>query len=294
MLSEKNTAKSDIDKIKPQRRGAFGSYCNALLLLLAMLLAAACFALQGCGILNDLAGNPGDGKTGADGRSDVPEFFKISENKPVHPQVYVDLSHWEENADIELILAQGAKGIILRLARYNMELDESFLGFYEDCKRLGVPVGCFYFSGAHSIREAEKEAEAVLDLIAKYDLSFELPVFYDIENDGDRLMSDNGRNLLTNIIRTFCEKLMDAGIVPGYYSNSNFARNYYYPARLTDFCFWLADYSHQISGYEYENLYLWQYSPSADIWGVSDPADVNLLIRDLVSYTSEMQKALAR
>lgn len=230
----------------------------------------------------------------ADPENDAPLILEISQNKPVYPQVYVDLSSWEENADIALIKAQGAKGIILRLARYNMELDESFLGFYQQCKTLGIPVGCFYFSGAHSVREAEKEAETVLDLIEEYELSFELPVFYDIENDGERLMSDVGKELLTTIIRTFCEKLLSAGVVPGYYSNSNFAKNYYYPARLTDLCFWLADYSHQISGYEYDNLYLWQFSPSADVWGVDSPADVNLLIRDLVSYTSETLEAISK
>ena len=133
-----------------------------------------------------------------------------------------------------------------------------------------------------------------MDLIEEYELSFELPVFYDIENDGERLMSDVGKELLTTIIRTFCEKLLSAGVVPGYYSNSNFAKNYYYPARLTDLCFWLADYSHQISGYEYENLYLWQFSPSADVWGVDSPADVNLLIRDLVSYTSETLETISK
>ena len=259
--------------------------------VLSVFLLSGCFfllagSLAGCGAF--FSQEPGNVSGGQDGS----ESFNIIENKPVHPEVYVDLSSWEENADIALIKAQGAKGIILRLARYNMELDESFLGFYNDCKRLEIPVGCFYFSGAHSVREAEKEADAVLSLIREYGLSFELPVFYDIENDGDRLMSDNGRNLLTNIIRAFCEKLIEGGVVPGYYSNSNFAKNHYYPARLTDFCFWLADYSHEITGFEYDNLYLWQFSPSAEVWGVDSPADVNLLIRDLRGYTSEMQKKL--
>ncbi len=262
----------------------------AAALVLFILFSCAAFS-AGCSVFRDaftkyLEERSGKGKS--DGGENEPEVKSIW-GKPLTQQIFADLSHWDEEVDFEAMRAGGVRGVILRIARYNLEIDEKFTEYYALAKSAGLPVGCYFFSGAHSLEEAAHDAERVLAMIEEMGLEFELPVFYDVENDGDRLISDNSRRMLTDIIRTFCDALAEGGICPGYYTNTDFANNYYYPEELTDYCYWVASWSKKrvLTTDDYPNVCLWQYTSTASVAGVEAECDLNVTLRDILAYTKD-------
>ena len=115
-----------------------------------------------------------------------------------------------------------------------------------------------------------------------------VPVFYDVENEhGDETgsISNLDRQLLTDIIKTFCDTLRENNYYSGYYSNISFAKDDYYPEQLREYPFWLAQWG-EINTCSYD-FYLWQYSATGQVPGVNGDCDLDLCFADFESYIRE-------
>ncbi|MBO7503316.1 MAG: hypothetical protein J6U38_03015 [Clostridia bacterium] len=263
-------------------------YIAAALVLFTVFAGAP--VISGCSVFREAFTKYLEERSGKNkGEEKVTKEVESIWGPPQTQQVFADLCHWDGDIDFDAMKRDGVRGVVLRLARYNLEIDEKFTEYYALAKAEGLPVGCYFFSGAHSLEEAAADAERVLTMIEEMNLEFELPVFYDVENDGDRLISDNSRQMLTDIIKTFCEALEEGGICPGYYSNTDFADNYYYPEQLTKYCYWVASWSKKkvLTPDHYPNVCLWQYTSTASVSGVEEECDMNVTLRDILAYTAD-------
>ena len=109
----------------------------------------------------------------------------------------IDISMWQKGFDIEKAIESGVEFVILKIggADDGLYKDSCFNDFYQKCKELGIPVGCYYFGNALNMEQAKREAEHFHSLIVGK--QFEYPVLYDVEAN----MVNLDKRLLTDICK---------------------------------------------------------------------------------------------
>ncbi len=136
-----------------------------------------------------------------------------------------------------------------------------------------IPVGVYFYSQAINKKEAEKEAEFVLNKIKGYNIT--LPVVIDFEyasrngkSTGRLYKAKLGRKQNTEIVNAFCDKVRKAGYTPGVYASSYIYRWHMNMKNIPDDVFiWVADYNKKVT---YDGYYdIWQYSEKGKCDGVS-------------------------
>lgn len=194
-----------------------------------------------------------------------------------------DISYWNTVTSWTQI-ANNLDAIILRIgytytSSKKMMSDSTFSAYYKNAKNVGIPVGCYYFSAATTVSEANAEADFVLNLLKQDNCKMEMPIYYDLETE-DQM--DLTQQECTDIARTFCDKLSAAGYYVGIYCNKYFARDELYASKLSDFQFWIAEYN---SSCTYNGVYgMWQYSDVGNPSGINYPCDMNICYYDYPSY----------
>ena len=130
----------------------------------------------------------------------------------------VDLSEWQGGIGIQRLRDEGAEFVIARLGGADAGLyeDASFGEFYDECKRLGMPMGAYFFSAAHTPDEARTEARYALSLLQGRKLEY--PVYLDVEDSRHASMASTDPETLASTIDAFCSALAGAGWLAGVYS----------------------------------------------------------------------------
>lgn len=181
--------------------------------------------------------------------ADVPEKFKAAVETELNigeqPMVYriLDISKYQPNVDYAAT-AKDIDGVILRIGltywgAQNMGKDEYFEQHYAGFKAVGCPVGVYYYSAADSVAVAEKEADFCLSLLKGK--QFELPIYYDVENN--QRQGSLSKALLTQIVDVFCSKVEKAGFFVGFYASTSWLTNKMDTAYLSSkYTLWKADY----------------------------------------------------
>ncbi len=158
------------------------------------------------------------------------------------------------------------------------KIDNQFENNYMMCKAVDLPVGVYYYSCATTIEEAKEEALFVLSLIQ--DKELEYPVYYDIEDNHDVKNTNNapvnqamiGKNLLTEIIKTFCQIVEEAGYYVGIYASTNWFNNYMNLSDLSEYDKWVAQWSESKPTI---SCGMWQYSSTGSVSGIKGNVDLN-------------------
>ena len=198
----------------------------------------------------------------------------------------VDISYWN-SINSWSRMAANFDAVILRIgftytSSKKMVEDSSFSSFYSKAKSNGIPVGCYYFSAATTVSEAEAEADFVISLLNKYGCKPEMPIYYDLETE-DQV--DLSQSACTEVAKAFCNKLSQKGWYVGIYCNKYFARDELHASQLSKYPFWIAEYN---SSCTYNGEYgMWQYSESGDPPGIDYPCDMNICYYDYPSYIKE-------
>lgn len=148
-------------------------------------------------------------------------------------------------------------------------------------QKAGIPIGVYFYTQAVSVKEAEEEAEFVLDQIKHYDL--DLPVVIDFEYPADEEGNNTGRLTdaklspaeNTEIINAFCTRVEKKGYISGLYASSAIM---YYNLQMDrlheNTVVWAADYNDSIAfDIDYN---IWQYSKTGQTDGIgSKYVDLN-------------------
>lgn len=148
----------------------------------------------------------------------------------------IDLSRWQKGFDIEKAKESGVEFVILKIGGGDDGLykDSCFNDFYQKCKELEIPVGCYYFGHALTMEQAKKEAEHFNSLVSGK--QFEYPVFYDVEADmlklDKRQLTDNCKYVLN-----YLEKL---GYWVGIYASHSSFESEVFDDELKKYSHWVA------------------------------------------------------
>lgn len=202
----------------------------------------------------------------------------------------IDISTHNGNVDFNRVKAAGINDVILRcgvttygtgLKRYE---DDKFEENYKKAKAAGLNVGAYYYAIATEVQHAEWEAAFVLELLKGK--TFELPIYYDVEDSHDtdalgvhpRNMQKLGKTKLTQIVNRFCEIVEGAGYYTGIYSSTWWFNELLDMSILDRYTLWLAQWTEQPT---YKGDFgVWQYTDKGKVDGVTGYVDMNIIYND--------------
>ena len=160
-----------------------------------------------------------------------------------------------------------------------LQIDTQFERNYKLAKQYKIPLGTYLYSYATNVQEAKNEANALVKYLKEKNMSFELPVFYDME---DKAQNGASKDTKTQMCIEFCEILKKAGYKVGIYSSKNWLTNYIDLNKIPDdYNIWVASYGTN-DGLPQENVKfpgnhdIWQYTSTGKMDGISTNVDFNI------------------
>lgn len=209
-------------------------------------------------------------------------YAYYSENGEVISTTGIDVSEFQGEIDWEQVKQAGIDFAFIRVGYRTygdgeVRYDSAFRQNLEGAIEAGIKVGVYFYSQATSADEAIEEADAVIDALADYDITY--PVVYDWElvyHDNART-DDVSVEALADCCVSFCERVKDSGYTPMIYQNTGTATHKLDLPRIKDYDFWLAEYNDKPS-YYYE-FKIWQYSNTGRIPGIEGDVDLNICFR---------------
>lgn len=153
----------------------------------------------------------------------------------------IDISRWQGDFDMQRAKAEGVEFVIVKGGGGDSGLyvDRQFATNYANAKRLGLPVGCYWFSKALSKAQAVQEANYFHEQCLN-GRQFELPVYMDVEN---KAMLALGKRALTDIVKAFVDTLAAKGYMVGVYSSKSMFASYMHDDELSAYPHWIAQWA---------------------------------------------------
>ena len=213
----------------------------------------------------------------------------------------MDVSRWQGSINWDKVKASGlVSGVMLKAVSTNRKLskrkdglyiDPTFERNYRECKRVGLPVGVYYYTYATDKDMAD--AELALLKTALTGKTFELPISVDVEDNKIKKLSTQA---LTDLAAYALATVEQWGFYAMLYVGLNFAQTELYMggAALKPYDVWLARYPSDKSKTKPEDkpktdfaFGMWQYTSTASVPGVSGNVDLSHAYKD---YTKIITK----
>ena len=221
------------------------------------------------------------------------EFSTDAEGLPVYngdkydTRLGIDVSFYQGVIDWEAVAADGIEFAMIRCGYRGSEtgemvVDEQFENNIQGALDAGLDVGVYFFSQAVTVEEAIQEADATLDWIEGYDISF--PVVFDWEriSYSSSRTADTSSVTVTDCALAFCGMIEEAGYTAMTYGSPNTVNEDLYIDRLLDYPFWLAHYTTDWAVTDYPYHYdMWQYTSEGSVDGIEGRVDLNVCIGDI-------------
>ena len=176
----------------------------------------------------------------------------------------IDVSSFQGKIDWEKVKASGVKGAIIRCG-WGQDIpkqhDTEFKRNVEECIRLNIPFGVYFYSYAKQDARMKGEAEHTMRLCDPYKDRMTFPVFIDVEErDPSFTKGVAGR------VRIWCGILQAAGYRVGVYADKNYWSTYL--KGVEEYPKWVAIYGPKnppnVSG-----MVAWQYTSKGRVPGIT-------------------------
>ena len=190
----------------------------------------------------------------------------------------IDVSRYQGNVDWAKVKASGIKFAMLKTVSTNKNfggiyIDPYFEKNYAECKRLGIPVGVYYYTYAQNKATADKELAMFKKAISGK--TFEYPLVVDVE---DNLLKPLSKSALTDLIEYAVKTIEGWGCYAMVYTYLSYSNTEIDMNRLAKYDLWIAHYS-TTCGYR-KSHGMWQYSSKGSVSGVSGNCDMNWAYKD--------------
>lgn len=197
-----------------------------------------------------------------------------------------DISEWQSGINYDL-LARDFDGVILRAGVTFTAGDGSrkakdawFERHYAELKKRKVKLGAYYYGCADTVKEAEAEAKYFLELVKGK--KFELPLYYDAEDNVHQAHLSSAE--LGEVIKTFCDTVEKAGYFIGIYSFANWI-NHKIPREVSKrYALWVAHVGVTTPGISLP-YGMWQWTWSKRVGNFE--IDANYMYVDYASIIAE-------
>ena len=192
----------------------------------------------------------------------------------------IDVSSYQGTIDWAKVKNAGVKFAILRSTVKGGSMDSQFENNYANAKKNGIAVSAYHFSYSLSTSEAVTAAK---NLISKLN-GRKMPIYLDLEWESQGSL---GKQAVTDIGVAFVKTMQAAGYETHIYSNTNWYKNYYYPAQFKALgCkFWIAQYGRNTGEYDESwkpnvGEYIWQYTSNGKVSGIQGNVDMDMMYGD--------------
>lgn len=182
----------------------------------------------------------------------------------------IDVSQWNGKPNWQKVKASGKVEFALIRAGYGdtlsypKQIDTQFEYNYTECKRVGIPVGAYWYSYATTPEMARREAQSCLALLKGK--RFEYPIYYDVEEM--RIFKTGKTN---EIIKAFCDEMEKAGYWVGIYIYRAAAVQYLSDYTRTRYAMAVAEYGPKLN--YTGQCGIWQNSSTWRVDGISGNVD---------------------
>lgn len=167
----------------------------------------------------------------------------------------IDVSNYQKGFDLQGAVNEGFSCVIAKAggAECGYFQDKSFENFYQQAKIKGIKIGAYYYGNAFSCEDAVVEANYFISYLKGKDIKH---VYYDVEGK----MLNQGFTHLTDIIKTFCQTMINAGYACGIYTSESHFNSRFDDKQLSAFPHWVAKYSKNQPALKSGNaIEIWQY-----------------------------------
>ena len=170
-------------------------------------------------------------------------------------ELVIDISKYDEDIDLAAWKEQrGLWGVIIKVGgneggRYK---DKLFETHYADAKALGLHIGFYYYTTTTDVANANVDANHMISLVDGKD--YDLPWYIDVEDPRQLALSPRA---LTDIIKSFCNTLVNKGYYAGLYTSGSAWLNNMYSNELMEYANWIAWWRSEWP-YEAGDIGLWQ------------------------------------
>lgn len=181
----------------------------------------------------------------------------------------IDVSKWQGKIDWQKVKDAGIQFAILRAGygdtlSYPSQLDETFEYNYSQCKRVGLPVGVYWYSYAVTSEMARQEAKSCIAVLQGK--QFEYPIYYDVE---EQRIFATGRT--SEIMQAFFDEMEAKDFWVGTYTFKSAAENYLSDRIRTRYAMAIAQYNTSCT---YNSQYgVWQNSSTLRVNGINTNVD---------------------
>ena len=197
----------------------------------------------------------------------------------------IDISRAQEQFDFTAAASAGVKFVIIRAGICTDE-DTYFRRNIEQCRKLGIDFGCYWYVTATDREELDRQINACIKTIGDEKPSY--PVFCDMEEQ--RQIDNLTSKERTDMALEFCDRLNKAGLPSGVYANPAWLESYYQKERIVEKRdIWLAHWTESpdyASRYDYGQK-MWQ-------WGIDNIAgkdvDGDICFVDYPAITAKWYK----
>ncbi len=182
----------------------------------------------------------------------------------------IDVSKWQGKIGWEKVKASGQVEFALLRAGYGDALscpdqnDPTFEYNYTECKRVGIPVGVYWYSYATTPEMAVQEAKSCI--AALKGKQFEYPIYYDVE---EMRIFNTGRT--NEIIKAFCDEMEKAGYWVGIYIYRSAAQAYLSDYTRNRYAMAVAEYGPKLN--YTGQCGIWQNSGTWKVDGINTDVD---------------------
>lgn len=216
-------------------------------------------------------------------------------------KIILDVSRWQGSIDWDAVKASGLiSGVMLKTVSTNRKLskrkdglyiDPTFERNYAECKRVGLPVGVYYYTYATTHTMAN--AELALLKTALTGKTFELPICVDVEDNKFKKLR---KQALTDLTAYALRTVESWGFYALLYVGLKFGetRLYMGGAALRKYDVWVARYPKDQSKTKPEDkpktaysYGMWQYTSTASVPGINGNVDLSHAYKD---YTAIIAK----
>lgn len=205
----------------------------------------------------------------------------------------LDVSRWQGNVDWKKVRASGkADGVMLKTVSTNRKLskrkdglyiDPTFERNYAECKRVGLPVGVYYYT--YAVSHTSANAELALLKTALTGKTFELPICVDVEENKLRKL---GKQALTDLTAYALATIEQWGFYALLYTGLKFGENRLYMggAALRKYDVWVAAYRDNKPTPAWP-FGMWQYTSTASVPGITGNADLSHAYKDYAAIIAK-------
>ena len=190
----------------------------------------------------------------------------------------IDVSYHQGAIDWAKVKASGIDVAIIR-AGYRTTVDKMAKINVENALRNGLEIGLYWFIYVDKAT-IEDNAKAFLNFALPYKKHIKHMLWADWEYDTEKKSPIYNAQSRSNAVDEFCQIILKSGFDVGIYSNMDYVKSQKFtPQLIAKYPLWFARYTSAKEAGTYsqkgKSLYMWQYTSSGVVGGVSGYVDCN-------------------